>query len=185
MTPLRPVTMCELRSNLAPMSDQHFQFRPLTMADMPLLHGWLNRPHVAARWDGATSLPEVQERYQKHLGSKSVFPHIVEMNGKPIGFIQSYNAELVGDGWWENEPPGTWGVDQYIGEENLIGKGVGSTFIRIFTDQLLKTPGITRIITDPAPDNARAIRAYEKAGFSKIDVIQTPDGPALLMEKYG
>ena len=36
-------------------------------------------------------------------------------------------------------------------------------------------------MTDPDPDNARAIRAYEKAGFSKDRLIDTPDGVALLM----
>lgn len=160
-----------------------FRFRPLAVTDFPMLHEWLNRPHVSARWDDQTSLAEVEERYKRHLNSDCVFPHIVELDGKPIGFIQSYNAELVGDGWWESEPPGTWGVDQYLAEENLLGKGIGSSFIRAFTDDLLRRPEVKRVITDPAPDNARAIRSYEKAGFVSKGVIQTPDGPALLMEK--
>ncbi len=153
------------------------------MSDVPLLHGWLNRPHVAERWDNATTLSEVETKYRAHLESTSVFPFVVELNGKPIGFIQSYNANTVGDGWWEKEPPGTWGVDQYLGEESLLGKGVGSQFIRIFTDDLLNKSQVKRVITDPAPDNKRAIRAYEKAGFVGIGNIQTPDGQAFLMEK--
>lgn len=161
----------------------NFTFRPVSMLDVPLLHDWLNRPHVAERWDNATTLPEVEKRYRTHLDSGCVFPFIVELDGKPIGFIQSYNAELVGDGWWQDEPSGTWGVDQYLGEESLLGKGVGSQFIREFTDDLLNTSQVKRVITDPAPDNKRAIRAYEKAGFIGIGIIQTPDGPAFLMEK--
>jgi hypothetical protein len=34
---------------------------------------------------------------------------------------------------------------------------------------------------DLDPANARAIRAYEKAGFNKDRVVSTPDGGALLM----
>ena len=34
---------------------------------------------------------------------------------------------------------------------------------------------------DPAPDNRRAIRCYEKAGFRRVDLVNTPDGEALLM----
>jgi len=158
-------------------------FRPVTLLDVPKLHDWLNRPHVAERWDNATTLSEVEKRYQANLESNFVFPFIVELDGKPIGFIQSYNAELVGDGWWLNEPSGTWGVDQYLGEEDLLEKGIGSQFIREFTDELLKKPEVKRVITDPAPDNKRAIRAYEKAGFVGIGITQTPDGPAFLMEK--
>ena len=41
--------------------------------------------------------------------------------------------------------------------------------------------GAPRIVTDPDPANARAIRAYEKAGFEKAGMVDTPDGPALLM----
>ena len=33
----------------------------------------------------------------------------------------------------------------------------------------------------PIPTIARAIRAYEKAGFEKAGMVDTPDGPALLM----
>ena len=36
-------------------------------------------------------------------------------------------------------------------------------------------------MTDPDPANARAIRAYEKAGFRKDRLVDTPDGRALLM----
>ncbi len=43
------------------------------------------------------------------------------------------------------------------------------------------TSGIPRIVTDPDPDNARAVRAYDKAGFRSEHVVDTPDGPALLM----
>ena len=37
------------------------------------------------------------------------------------------------------------------------------------------------MVIDPDPTNARAIRAYEKAGYSKDRIVDTPDGPALLM----
>jgi aminoglycoside 6'-N-acetyltransferase len=37
------------------------------------------------------------------------------------------------------------------------------------------------VMTDPDPANIRAVRAYEKAGFQKSHVVETPDGCALLM----
>jgi aminoglycoside 6'-N-acetyltransferase len=41
--------------------------------------------------------------------------------------------------------------------------------------------GAPRVITDPNPRNARAIRAYEKAGFRALDYRRTISGDALLM----
>jgi aminoglycoside 6'-N-acetyltransferase len=36
-------------------------------------------------------------------------------------------------------------------------------------------------VTDPDPKNARAIRAYENAGFERDRLVDTPDGISLLM----
>jgi aminoglycoside 6'-N-acetyltransferase len=41
--------------------------------------------------------------------------------------------------------------------------------------------GAPRVITDPNPRNARAVRAYEKAGFRALDDRRTIAGDALLM----
>ena len=62
----------------------------------------------------------------------------------------------------------------------MIGQGHGSGFIRQFTEGLLAS-GIPRIVTDPDPINLRAMRAYERAGFEKDRMVDTPDGPSLLM----
>jgi aminoglycoside 6'-N-acetyltransferase len=62
----------------------------------------------------------------------------------------------------------------------MLDCGHGSGFIRSFVDRLL-TEGTPRVVTDPDPANARAIRACEKAGFLKDRVVDTSDGPALLM----
>ena len=62
----------------------------------------------------------------------------------------------------------------------MLGRGHGSAFIRFFTERLL-AKGTPRVVIDPDPANTRAIRAYERAGFSKDCIVETPDGPALLM----
>jgi aminoglycoside 6'-N-acetyltransferase len=62
----------------------------------------------------------------------------------------------------------------------MIGCGYGSALARAFADRLLAS-GTPRVVTDPDPLNTRAIRAYEKAGFRRDNLVETPDGPALLM----
>ncbi|HEV7914624.1 MAG TPA: GNAT family N-acetyltransferase, partial [Albitalea sp.] len=50
-----------------------------------------------------------------------------------------------------------------------------------FVDRLFQDPAVTKIQTDPSPENHRAIRCYAKSGFKPIGNVMTPDGPALLM----
>jgi len=53
--------------------------------------------------------------------------------------------------------------------------------IDAFARRLFADPAVTRIQTDPSPDNERAIRCYRRAGFVERGEIVTPDGPALVM----
>ncbi len=68
------------------------------------------------------------------------------MNDNPIGFIQYYQADKVGDGWWPEEQEGTIGIDQFIGEKDLINRGIGTKMIRAFIDHLFINSNIKKII---------------------------------------
>ena len=61
-----------------------------------------------------------------------------------------------------------------------MGRGHGSRFLRRLAAELI-ADGAPLVAIDPDADNARAIAAYRKAGFSGETMIQTPDGPILLM----
>jgi AacA4 family aminoglycoside N(6')-acetyltransferase len=158
-------------------------FRPLTPADLSLLHEWLGRPHVTEWWGPAPSLAEVEAEYRPLTGDQSTTRAYVALgDAQPIGYIQSYVALGSGDGWWTDErDPGVRGIDQFLANPEQLGRGLGSTMIRAFVERLFADPAVTRVQTDPSPDNRRAIRCYEKAGFRAVREVDTPDGPALLM----
>jgi aminoglycoside 6'-N-acetyltransferase Ib len=50
-----------------------------------------------------------------------------------------------------------------------------------FVEFLFRGSAVTKVQTDPAPTNLRAIRCYEKVGFRKVGIVDTPDGPEVLM----
>ena len=158
-------------------------FRPLTVADLPLLHDWLSRPHVVEWWEPARSLAEIEEEYVPVIaGETDVRAYVALAGGEPIGYIQSYVAMDSGDGWWLDErDPGVRGIDQFLANADQLGRGLGTAMVRAFVRQLFADPAVTRIQTDPSPDNRRAIRCYEKAGFRAVGEVETPDGLALLM----
>jgi aminoglycoside 6'-N-acetyltransferase len=105
---------------------------------------------------------------------------VVTADDRPFAYLQCYDPTAWSDNGLGTHPQGTRGIDQFIGEPDMIDRGHGSALIRSFVDDLLKM-GTPRVVTDPDPANLRAVRAYEKAGFQKVRLVDTPDGRALLM----
>lgn len=156
-----------------------YDFRPVTKADLPMIKAWLAQPHVAEWW----SHPEDEiAAIEEHIDSISVEPLIVELNGKPIGYLQSYDPHMEDDHPYQDQPFGTLGIDLSIGVPDLVGKGHGAAIIRQFVDELFEE-GVPRVIIDPNPANKRAIRAYEKAGFVAFDTRTSIYGPTLMMAR--
>ncbi|MBK5957978.1 GNAT family N-acetyltransferase [Rhodoplanes elegans] len=153
-----------------------YQFRPFTAADLPLMATWLARPHMAEWWGD----PDEQlALVAGDLDHPDMDQFLVLADGVPFAYLQCYRLGAWNEGFGP-QPAGTRGIDQSIGEPAMLGRGHGSAFVRQFADGLLAA-GTPRVVTDPDPANARAIRAYEKAGFHRDRVVATPDGPALLM----
>ena len=153
---------------------------------MPLLHGWIRRPHVAQWWGSEGPLTRLDETIKKYSPrieiDPPVKPYIALLNAKPIGFTQSYRAIDCGDGWWQDETdPGVHGTDQFLADASHLGRGIGTRMVSAFVRYLLTDVAATKIQTDPDPSNARAIRCYEKVGFRRVGHIATPNGRALLM----
>lgn len=155
-----------------------FGFRPVTEADLPLLLQWLSEPHVR-RWWGEPEAEAAEIR--GHFDDLFVRPYLVLHDDEPIGYIQSYVVDGPGHPYGD-QAAGTVGIDQFIGEPSLVGKGLGPRMIEAFVAGLFEQ-GVERVIIDPHPDNAPAIRAYEKAGFRVFDQRLTEDGPALMMAR--
>ena len=160
--------------------------RLMTEQDLPMLHDWLNRPHIVEWWGGEEERPtldDVLEHYlPRVLAEESVTPYIAMLGEEPIGYAQSYVALGSGDGWWEDETdPGVRGIDQSLANPAKLNIGLGTRLVQALVELLFSDPTVTKIQTDPAPNNHRAIRCYEKAGFVQHKIITTPDGPAVYM----
>jgi aminoglycoside 6'-N-acetyltransferase len=153
-----------------------YQFRPMRAADLPLVRSWLTRPHVREWWGD----PDEQfGLVSEDMTHPAMDQYIVAAHERPFAYLQCYRMTEWNTGFGP-QPEGARGIDQMIGEADMVNCGHGSAFIRAFADGLL-AQGTPRVVTDPDPDNGRAIRAYEKAGFVADKLVDTPDGIALLM----
>jgi aminoglycoside 6'-N-acetyltransferase len=73
------------------------------------------------------------------------------------------------------------GVDLSLGDPAKLSRGIGSAALRAFAERLA-AQGYRTIIIDPDPENARAVRAYEKAGFRAIPRLLGRTGDTLIMQ---
>lgn len=160
------------------MPDPHdYDFRAVTKKDAALLKRWIASPHWQRWWgDPEAGLAEILD----NLDSDSVEPMIAELNGKPVAYLQTYDPHMEDGHPYQDQPFGTIGIDISVGEASDLNKGHGSAILMALAE-LLFDEGALRLIIDPDPANAAAIRAYAKAGFVPFDTRTTDYGPALMM----
>lgn len=169
------------------MNDEIFNisFRPACLADAPLLFRWRQAPHVARWWNiapyEAQTLDEMARELEEDFALEQHESLLVLLDGLPIGYAQTYNAGRASGDWWPDEDDSTRGLDFLIGEESLVGRGLGPQIVRALCERLFAEVGVSSIIVDPHPDNRRSVRCFEKAEFGRERQLETPDGEALLM----
>ncbi len=92
---------------------------------------------------------------------------LVHMDGRPIGVIQSYRVEDHPEyvAQLGALPGRAFSLDLFIGEPELIGRGLGVELIRAFLREAFDRYGLDYCVIGPSRANVAAIRSYEKAGF--------------------
>jgi aminoglycoside 6'-N-acetyltransferase len=133
------------------------EFRPFTPEDLPLLRAWLEREHVRLWW---------REPIEHELAEDPAGRFVIVVDGRAAGMIQSYDAE----------------IDLLIGEEDLIGRGIGSQVLSRFAREVVFTrPGVTAVVATVEEGNRRSWRAFEKAGFRHVSDVEEEGRPHRLM----
>ena len=158
------------------MSDG-YSFRPVLGEDIPMLNAWL-RTREVARWWG----DPVQQALllRDDLSEPRMAMEIVSFEGRPFAYCQHYDVHAWPQPHFVALPAGSRAIDAFVGEPEMLGRGHGSAFLRMLASRLRKE-GAPAVAIDPAAENRRARRAYEKAGFRVEALVETGDGPALLM----
>jgi len=142
-----------------PIRTERLVLREPDEADLPSLVAILREPEVARWWPG---FDEAEARLAL-LGREDVTVLAIAYEGRPIGAIQFY----------ENTDPAYRhaGVDLFIGTA-WQGRGLGSEAVVGVARHLFHARGHHRVVIDPAAENLRAIRAYERAGFRQVGVMR-------------
>lgn len=153
--------------------------RPAGEGDLALLKVWRSMPHVARWWGGAGVEPEAAKLYEPRVAM-----WVAELRSRPFAFIQDYGVGDWSPHHFDFLPAGSRGIDMYIGETGMLGSGHGPRLLRQHVDHLLASR-VPAVGIDPHPDNHRAVRAFEKAGFTTVGgPLETRWGRAILMTRH-
>jgi aminoglycoside 6'-N-acetyltransferase len=151
------------------------RLRPYDRADLPALVRLVNDPRVAAWW-GAYDEAELHDE----LTDDRLTVWTIVVAGSPAGVVQAME---------EDDPDYRHvSLDIFLSAD-LHGRGLGADALRTALRHLFGDRGHHRATIDPAVENTRAIRSYERVGFKPVGVERraerAPDGrwrDALLMD---
>jgi RimJ/RimL family protein N-acetyltransferase len=169
----------KFRSNEDPMvvNWKRFHFRPMKLDDLPLMHRWVNTPHVREWWDALPTFDAVVTNYAPRvLGKEPTRSFVVEAGSRPVGYIQSYRITDYPDyARYLGSDDCAAGVDLFVGEAEFVGHGAGQAILREFLRTVVfADEWPTECLIGPEIENHRAIRSYQKAGFSYWKTVQIP-----------
>jgi aminoglycoside 6'-N-acetyltransferase len=154
-----------------------YSFRPASADDLPRLRRWLSAPEVA-RWRGDPR--EKLELLRADLSEPCMTMRIVSFGGRRFAYAQDYEVHAWPQAHLMHLPRGSRAIDSFIGPPAMIGRGHGATYLSLLARRLCAERAPLAAI-DPAVDNFRARRAYEKSGFRGQTRGATEAGPAVLM----
>jgi RimJ/RimL family protein N-acetyltransferase len=165
----------------------NINFVLLDKNDIDIIYKWLNEKFVSEWYCKGENLHLKENVIKKYLPrtepTSLTKSFIINIDNEKIGYIQTYriidfpeyNNYVQTDSHYA-------GIDLFIGEHDYINKGYGSLIISKFLkDKVFINEEIENCIIGPDPKNLRAIKAYKKAGFRYLKIIQVEDEQEYLM----
>src|SRR5437016_5683160 len=143
-----------------------YAFEALREDRLLLIRRWLLEPHVKRWWDDGVKTPypdaEIADYREAIEGRDPTYRYVALIDGRPAGLLQHYQiADEYADALDLGED--AIGVDMFIGEAELVGRGHGPAMLRQFlSDLAFPFHGIDVCVIGPSVTNVSAIRAYEK-----------------------
>lgn len=132
----------------------------MTVEDTDWIVGWRNNPRV--RKNFIYQKPFTREGHLKWIRDKVDTGEVIQFiicekeTDRPVGSV--YFRDIS-----EEHHKAEYGI--FIGEDDAVGKGIGSETCRLACGYGFREENWHKIILRALSDNKAAIRSYEKAGF--------------------
>lgn len=124
------------------------------------------------RWWGSQSAAQAEIRLV--FETRSALARIIEVGGQPIGYAHAIDATFWGESLPDGLPPGAWDVDVFVAAPEHRGRGIGGAALDLLAAEVFSTTLAVALSVFVSVRNEHAIRAYESAGFSWVQVWPDP-----------
>jgi aminoglycoside 6'-N-acetyltransferase len=141
--------------------------RSATVDDIPMLRRWDKDPDVSAA-GGDDDDFDWEYEVPRDVPWRELL--VAEADGVPVGFMQLIDAAEEETHYWGDVERGPWAIDIWIGEPEYRSRGVGAEMMRQALDRCFARSGVEHVLIDPLRRNERAIRFYERIGFTHTGV---------------
>jgi aminoglycoside 6'-N-acetyltransferase len=141
------------------------KLRYASIQDLELLKYWDTKQHVI------DSDPEDDWNWEVELNRYPEWREqlVAELDNKPIGFVQIIDPYLEETHYWGEVGQNKRAVDIWIGEEDNLNKGYGTTMMKLAIERCFTVPAVESILIDPLKTNIKAHKFCERRGFEFLE----------------
>jgi acetyl CoA:N6-hydroxylysine acetyl transferase len=159
-----------------------FALRPLDpVADVEMLHGWMNDPAVARFWELDGPIRRLVAHLDEQFAGTHSRPCLGLVDGEPMSYWELYRAADDRLACYYAARPGDAGLHLLLGPARFRGGGLGRHLIEAVSRWQLDAARTTRVVAEPDVRNTASLRAFERAGFRRTHDIDLPEKHAALM----
>ncbi|PKL25727.1 MAG: GNAT family N-acetyltransferase [Spirochaetae bacterium HGW-Spirochaetae-3] len=147
------------------MTTERLTLTPFTDDDMPTMRAWLRKERVL-RW--YTEPDEWVRELEERDGEFSFIQHFMaRLGGRAVGFGQYYACADSGEADYAAYPSaGSYSIDYMLGEDDCVGRGLGSALVGELVAAVLALPEAALIVVKPDEGNAASRACLTANGFS-------------------
>lgn len=159
------------------MKNQEVVLKPFTPLDLPLFESWLEQPFIY-KWFCPNGESDKRDWLEEMSGitdnSEQINHFIIYLKEQKVGFAQcvdissvpGYAAEVYSNLAETLQYNQAYELSYLIGEEALLGQGLGKTIIQLLVEEVKKRGG-NIVLADPGEENIPSVRVLLSNGFVK------------------
>ena len=156
-------------------------FRPVVLEDLPLIHNWMNQPHVIPFWNLAYDMERMGQHLQTALADRHQTLYIGLLDDVPMSYWESYWAADDIISRYYPAHLADRGIHLLIGSPEFLSKGYALPLLRAMTFFQFQHPETALIVTEPDSRNSKMIHVFKRCGFELQTEIDLPEKKAALM----